>query len=773
MGTVRTSISKAGLALGIEPSSVVRLIEAGGLDGDVEERTVECDLTWSRRDLWQRLVSNGYEFGDETEVTEVVELKRMLNVQDELWDDQFLTALVEVRGRQRLLGSEARTLLRGPDEVRKVAVARYGELAAKACATGKAIYYPPMEIEEVLEDLPEEMYALPGTCLDPHRSILFERPEPSLAGRVGAMPSGHLKSVATLVLLAHPTHGGLRGRLPAILALLERLVEWLGRGKISDVKAMGRFLSENADKVADREGALATVNSYYAIRELIEIYLEWQKPDPQTKRGKFLLSLLPAPLPVELKKLLWSEREKITVEALKARAISAGEVARRASDRLVCLEARLRQCDRLNRVVDQRIARIEKDFAAGKQVRFPVRVSDAWRVVRPDGTVAPGLRQMVSLEIVQEDTQWLEATKASGWDRNVEVYLDGATRASSPLRTGPTKRVRDYAPPVDGRYFQPGGDRRLFVRYVDTKPVKEDGDEHHPPFWVELYAKSALVTSRHMSREQVRERRAFVDRVGLERGLKAMMGLSWWPERNNHNLAHYILRYTGRVLLPLRSIRLMLAYGTAIARMELMSGTRIGETMQARQGGCFKEVEVKGQMRPTMRGRPKGWSRDRLWIIDPHTMELLKRIKQWAIEMWYADLGELPIVAYGERNKNLLTVQCPPAKYLFQVGGRAAKNEILNRCLRVATLGLPHAKSHDYRYAFGKLLAIRKATKRQRARAMSHEEDSGMVEQYGDWDCEGLEDDDFIVAELQNALQQEILDKLLDGGLDGIDFGRC
>lgn len=763
MGVEMISISRASIAIGIEPSSIERLIAAGGLEGDVAKRTVACDPDWTRLDLWRRFESSGYSFDDEAAVADIVRLKRMLNVQDEFWSDEFLQALVEVRGGRKLTAAEARTMLHGPENVRQAAVQRYDELAANTGSSGTANYYPPMSLDEVLEGIPDELQELPGTCLDPERGILFERPDPALLGRVGAMPSGSLKFVAFLVLLLHPTLGGLRGRVPAILALLERLAGWLGRGRISDPKAMGRFFAENVDRITDREGALATINSYQGMRELIEVYLEWQNFDAESRRGKFLLSLLPSPLTVEHKRLLWSQREKITLETLKARAVTAGEVARRASERLVCLEARLRQCDRLMRVVQQSIAKIERKLAEGKPIKFPVRVSDTWRVVRPDGTVAPGLRQTVSLEIVQEDALWLETTEASGWDRNIEAYLSAEVRARSPLRTGPSRPVRDYGPPADGRYYEPGQKRRLFVRYVDTTPVRNVSDEHHPPYWVEVYAKSALVVSRHMSPNQLRERQVYVDRVGLDRAPKAMMGLSWWPKRSNHNLAHYVLRYTGRVVLPLESIRLMLAYGTAIARMELMSGTRIGETMQARQGGCFKEVEVKGKRRPTMRGRPKGWSRDRLWIIDPETMKLLRHIKQWVITMWYAELGQLPIVEYGEKNKNLQEVQCPPAKYLFQIGGVAAKNEVLNRCLRVATLGLPHANSHDYRYAFGKLLAIRNATRRQRARAMSHDEDSGMVEQYGDWDCEGLEDGDSIIAELQDELQQKVLDKLIDG----------
>jgi hypothetical protein len=227
-------------------------------------------------------------------------------------------------------------------------------------------------------------------------------------------------------------------------------------------------------------------------------------------------------------------------------------------------------------------------------------------------------------------------------------------------------------------------------------------------------------------------------------------------------LAHFLLRYTGQVLLPLKQIRLMLAYGAAVARLELMAGLRIGETMQARHGNCFTSEPLGERTVAAMRGRPKGWTRDRMWVVDGRTMALIREIKDWVIENWFADLGVLPIVDYGERKKNKVSLQCPPARYLFQTAGGAAKNEVLNLCLRVATLGMPHARAHDYRFAFGKLLRVRKASRRQRARALSHDEGSSMIDHYGEWDCQGLDEDDLIVAQYQDDLEREQLERMID-----------
>lgn len=767
LSLVTSSPHHVGRTLGIETNTVERLVRAGGLRGELDlprtQRWVEYDPAWSRKDLWVQFAAQGFAFDDEGDVDVVVRIKRMLVVQDEPWCEDFLAALAQVRGRRAMLASEARTLLRGPDDVRAAAVKRYAEIAEHAEATGAGCYYPPIELDELMQHAPDEMQALAGTCRDPDRGVLFEQPEANLMSRVGAMPLGQARWLATVALLVHPTHGGLSGRIPNILAMIERLSPEVEDGSFADPELMAQVLASIVAQFGEKGGpTLATINSYVGLQEMIAAYIDWQSLDPDDKDHAFVLSLLPAELPKALRKQVWKERERVTVDALKARAISAGEVARRAAQRLVCLHARLQQMDRLTQIADAEIAKIEQAWAAGKDVKFPIGISDTYRVIRPDGTVVPGLRQTVSLEIVTEEMLWLETTHGSDWERKVEQYLSAKARATSPRRADDKVIPGRYAAAKDGMYYEPGGDRRMFVRYAGTTPAASADDEHHPPYLVEVYAQSALVVSRHMSREQVRSRQAYVDEVGLERAPKAMMGLTWWTERVQHNLAHYVLRYTGRVLLPLKQIRLTLAYGSAVARLELMSGLRIGETMQARHGGCFKNATLGERLVATMTGRPKGWTRDRLWIVDGSTMKLLRQIKEWVIENWFADIGVLPIVEYGERNKNQVRLQCPPARYLFQTGGSAAKNEVLNRCLRIATLGMPHARSHDYRFAFGKLLRIRKATKRQRARALSHDEGSPMVPLYGDWDCEGLDEDDIVVALYQDDLEREQLEKMID-----------
>lgn len=754
---VRTTINRAVSVLDASRPTIMSLVEHDALDGDLDlprlERWVEYDPAWTGLDIWRRFSARGFAFEDEADLLPVLKVRGLLRVHGEPWCDGFLRALIAVRGGAELPFTEARRLLRGRLEVQQAAVARYAELNDGAVASLGRL--EPVELEDLMEASPEPLRLLAGTCLDPQRGALFECPRDDWIARVGAMERGGPRWSATLAMLAHPTHGGLQGRVLRMLGMVERLAGLTRGAAMSDREATLPALKA----MAEGEGGLAMLKSYAELRELIAAWLEWQKPDPDTVEGAFLHALLPLELPEALRRFEWDERERVTVEGLRARAITAGEVARRASARLVCVEARLRQWDRLCRVIDDAIKRINDDLDAGRPVRFPVRVSDTYKVVRPDGSIAPGLRQTVSLDIEPEDRLWLETAKASGWERSVARYLGSAAAAQSPVALRSAERGGPDAAPGDGRFYVAGGERRFHAVYAGTAPAAEDSDECHAPFLVGLYAASALVPSAHMSGDQARARNALVDEPGLWGTPTVVRGLTWWTDRTV--LAHLALRHTGRVLLPYRQLRLTLAYGCAVARLELMSGMRLGETMQARHGACFREVPLGGRMVPTMRGRPKGWYRDRLWIVDRHTMALLKRIKGWVIENWHAGIGVLPIVEYGERKKNEERVQCPPARYLFLVGGRAARNEHLNMCLRIVTLGMPHARSHDYRYAFGKLLKLREATRRQRARALSHDERSAMVDQYGDWDCEGLEDNDMVVAEHQDALARELLEDLL------------
>lgn len=622
-----------------------------------------------------------------------------------------------------------------------------------------------IDFEDLMAPAPAPLRAMPGSCLDVVRGVLFERPTPEAAARVGSMRPSHARWVATAAILIHPTHGGRPGGLSALLAALERVAAGLGDAAFSDAAAIERVLRDAlAGTLTGGVPDLETVCRYLELRELLTAWRDWLPPDPEGEDGRFLLSLVPADVPDDLRRAAWEERERISVAALQARAISAGEVARRAAARLVCVDVRLRQWERLSTVIDTQVRSIEADLEAGRPVAFPIRVSDTYRVVRPDGSVAGQLRQTVRVEIVTEDMLWLDAARGSGWSLQVESYLSGAAKSSSPARVAAARGARNGAPVGDGQYHSPGGGRRLFVVYAGTSPARHPDDEHHPPHLVELYGCSALIDSSNLSPELRRIRREVVERLGLQAHPTPMMGLTWWPGRTSQALPHLVLRHVGRIVLPYRQLRLTLAYGCAVARLELMSGLRIGESMQSREGGCFSEVDLPGRTVATMRGRPKGWRRDRLWVVDWTTMALLRRIKGWVVDNWYQAAGALPFVEYGEPKKNSDEVQCAPARYLFQMGGRAALTWELNQCLRIATLGLPHATAHDYRYAFGKLLKVRGATGRARARALSHVAGSAMVERYGDWDCQGLEDGDDVVAEHQERLDREVLGTLIDAG---------
>lgn len=763
----RGTFQQACIDLRMSTITAKRLVRERVLDGQAEgprrDRWVEYDPTWSRLDLWRQRVGRGFEFAGDADVEEVVKLKIALDCADEPFDDAFLLALGRLRAGREFGKDESKRRLRGTHPVWKHAAERYAEL--HGAVVQQQTRHPPLELDEIMEDAPVEFQSVPGTCLWSGRGILFERPDLDQTSRVGAMPADRLRWLATLAILIDPKEKGRPNRIHKLLRVIEWLRDELGPERAFDPAAVeplmrGMVAREATGRVDD----LARTDSYVELRELILAYLEWQTPDPETGAGAFLHSLLPPELPPDLRSDAYAERERVTVARLAARALTAGQVALRARGLLVSLHARFRQWDRLTNRALHAMADVRRRWEAGEDVALPVGVSDTWKVIRPDGTIVKGLRQRVDIEIVSEEQALVEAAEACGWEQSVEMYMRSEVLMRAPKRLV-RKRKREYAPIKDGKLCVSGADRRLFVRYVGTSPAGDDDDEHHPPFLIPLYENSVLVSSHRMRPERLAMRDRIIDENHLEIQPPGMPGLTWWTGHKNEALPHILLSLGGVLLLPMAELRLALAYGTAVARMELLSGMRIGETMQAREGGAFTERPLSnGRLVPTMRGRPKGWQRDRLWVIDRQTMALLRSIKDWVVAIWYADIGGLPFVEYGVPAKNVTRINCPRARYLFQFGGKAATNRELNRCLRIATLGIVHARSHDYRYAFGKLLALRKGLRRHRAAAMSHDPDSasGMPELYGDWDFEGLGAADDFVAEYQLEQLHAHLEGLID-----------
>lgn len=736
----------------------------GVVDGRRRDRWIEYDPDWSRPDIWGQRVAKGFDFASDAEVERVVKLKIALRCGGVPFDDGFLLAFGRLRNGRRLDGVEARRRLRGEPRVYSIAAKRYAELHGGAARERMA--FSPLELDEIIEEAPEPLRSLPGTCLSSARGILFEKPDLGQTSRVGAMPTDRLRWLATFAILVDPVERNKLRRIDRLLTLVDWMREELGPARAFEGAAVETLMRATLDPMHPKwADGLDKANSYLELRDLVAVYIEWQRPDPASELGAFTKELLLPDLSPDIRRLIGDGRYQLSARQLAARALTAGQVARRARQLLVSLHARFRQWDRLTERVESAIKEIGEKLDAGEAVDLPMGVSDDWKVMRPDGTIVTGLKQRVRLEIVSEEQALIEAAGACGWDPSIGIYMHADALAQAPGRLQ-RKTKREWAPIKTGPLHVPGWERRLFVRYVETCPTQNSDDEHHPPFLVPLYENSVLVSSMQMRADRLDVREAIVAENFLEPQPQAMQGLTWWTGRKNEKLPHLLLSRGGILLLPMSELRLALAYGIAVARMELLSGMRIGEIMQARLGAAIVEEPLSdGRIVITMRGRPKGWHRDRKWVIDRHTGALLRRIRKWVMQAWYADLDTLPFVAYGVPKKNETKVQCPRAQYLFQFAGYAATNREMNRCLRIATLGIVHARSHDYRYAFGKLLALRGGLRRHRAAAMSHDpRTSHMPERYGDWDCEGLDAADEFVADFQAAQLHEHLEDLIDVG---------
>lgn len=545
-------------------------------------RWIEYDPAWTRPDIWALRVAKGFDFATGADLEAAVRLKIAIGCADEPFDDGFLLAVGRLLGGRKLTKLEARKRLRSAHAVYSAAADRYAELHGIQARTQVA--HPPRELDDVMEDAPGEFQTVPGTCLDEDRGILFEKPPLPLTSRVGGAPPDRLRWLATLAILVHPLERN-QETIGLLVGVTECLRSELGPDRAWDQETVaGLMRALLSREVTGRVDDIEMVRSYRKLRDLVLVYFEWQKPDPDTVEGAFILSLLPPALPPGIIDGEYEERDRLTVDRLKARALSAGQVARRAKALQVSLHARFRQWDRLTNVATEAMDGVLAELDAGRSVQLPLGVSDTWKVIRPDGTIAPCLKQRVEMEIVSEDGLLLEMAEATGWSQKIQEYMDVAMKA---LRTVGGLDPNGKRVPVNGKLHVPGGGRRLFARYVGTFPAGDPDDEHYPPFLVPLYEDSVLVPSHHMDPARIDTRDAVVAKHYLEPAPPGMPGLTWWVDSRNRGLPHLALRHLGKPLMPMRELRLALAYGTAVARLELMTGQRLGETMQARRGGGF------------------------------------------------------------------------------------------------------------------------------------------------------------------------------------------
>ncbi len=758
-------INPAAQGFSMAGSSLKRLIRMGWLDGDADcdprDGWVGYDDGWSRRDIWDRARASGFEFADEGELRSAIWAKHALHRNHEPYPDDFLVSMGRVRGGRALSARESEKLLGASASVAAAARRRYNELVG--CSNGGAGPRPPeVDLEELLDDAPDWLARLRGSCRDPDRGVLFERPALAATSLAARVPPGPWRSLATMVALLR--EGGSvknRERTRAIIAMIRDLSSGSDPLPPADPRVA---LAVEAMAAAEATGGrrVTSGTAWVELCDLVSAWLDWQQVDPGDRSG-FDPEVAPAPVSQAALRRFRADTERVDAATLSRRALMAGDIAGRASHRLLSVDARFRQWDRLANVIEDAMARVLHELDAGGRVPFPVGVSDTYKVVRPDGTVPTGLRQRVRFEIWSEETLWLLAWRSSGYqvEANMARGFKGLVTATKAARIAAWE---SGAGAIGSPFMRQGGDRRLYAVYVATEPV-EAGEEHHAPFLVAAYAVSALADSAVHSVDMRAARSAFVDASGLPHYARRLTGLTWWAEERVGDLPAYVLRHAGRIIMPHRELRLLLAYGRAAIRLELLSGLRIGETMQVRKGGgCFAPAEVGGRRFFKMRGRPKGWPRDRLWAVDAPTVALLRQIGRWAVQTLYPGTSDLPIVPYAQPGKNSRRLVCPPARYLLQLGGRAAQVWELNLCIRLATLGMVHANSHDYRYAFAKLLKVRGATRMQRARALSHLPGSTVPDRYADWECEGLEPDDLVVAEAHEAMELAALEAMIDAG---------
>lgn len=154
----------------------------------------------------------------------------------------------------------------------------------------------------------------------------------------------------------------------------------------------------------------------------------------------------------------------------------------------------------------------------------------------------------------------------------------------------------------------------------------------------------------------------------------------------------------GIVLVPIEMAHYGIATGVALFRSGMMTGARIGESLQhAASARCFHcdddgnvwfEAEIKASASAiaSSRGRKR-------FYCDDETVEAIQAV-----------------VAVMQRNGSPLTAiappqylreRCPPDAFIYRVCGHFLDESTANACLRVLLLGC-RLGAHDLRYAYAK-----------------------------------------------------------------------
>jgi hypothetical protein len=593
---------------------------------------------------------------------------------------------------------------------------------------------------------------LEGTCLDPEFGG-GAGPQAKMLGRVDLFTSGELATVCGLTLLACHERFSERGteRAVVLLEYLDRAADDGAGGEALDFLDRMRAIVIDDRLKLSHDQRYRLQSTYGSLRNAL---VEWYDELPAARRATFT-RFIPPPLPAEFTDASIDNFEQLTEERDQRRAITAQPITLKRDEILSATELRFTQLDRLTDKVVSEMRRVRSLLDAGKQVEFPVPVSDKYHVVRSGLGGHGNGAQTIRLQIdtvarlhfecaVAEEAAGLALGERLAWN-----YLNAERRQLLRPRGDGEERH------PDGQRWMPGFESDLKVLYVGTHAV-EPGGECEEPFWIPLFRSRFFDPGHDMVPDERETRKTLVALVGADPQAVPLPGLLVDSSRAGKALTK-LYRKLGsrqRVLVSIEEFRHALAIGRVVLRAELMRGMRIGESSQGRtDDGAWSWRKFDGQVYMYITAIPKhGQGRYRRMVLDPVTVSAYERVRIIAVGRWFKEAGDIPVRPFHDADRK----DVPAGRYFLGNAVKACSHMDLNFYLRVLTLGIVSSTSHSYKSGFAGMLKKANAREHVLNAACNHAAGSPVSDRYARFASEHMVD--AFIEEQQRASEKRQLD---------------
>lgn len=521
--------------------------------------------------------------------------------------------------------------------------------------------------------LEEELPPLPKTCLQPDASDLYPAPGDRYAARVLALATPVLRLHAALDLLL------LCASRTAPKRISRRLQAW---------EALDGWVAETG--AGDRIIIPAS---------LPDAVLEWVKAEPSQSRLDFWCKLSQAAHCLEEYVRCQPELHQPLAARLLHIPFPGGfEVGRELAAR-IRYETECRRASTANPIADNFDEVLQlADLRAGEVAQIREAFDEACRA-KPARAGAKCARFAVTLPRTSVDGSPLSGT------RTLEFVVHD--RAKLAARLGPLAARRGKQIPPDPWVLEYRGVR------------DRQGIDDMIPI-LEAYALGLFFSPSVLTDEHERLLADFHGRIGPQPN---RTGLSMFAFHApcDRELADTAFRH-GIVLVPIAVLEHAFAVARAVTRCGMLSGARVGETLQLAHDRLTDDEVARGVRRMGAVGATVTEPAQCFFWAKPKARPVLER--------FYLETGTLKALTCAKdvarRNGwTLAPIVAPsrqeaaPRPYIFQRDGTMLRAAEINAGLQALLYGYPLA-SHDLRVAFGKMTGHRGIDPRFVQGAMHH-----------------------------------------------------